>query len=247
MRRAIAARRSTTRLSAYLDAFFTKGGKPRGGEKQRLVTDALAKRLPDLPQRLAAEQERLIALRDRLRSAEALERSVALYRVAEATIKRYAALKGARGLLDYDDLIARTRALLERADAAWVLYKLDASLEHLLVDEAQDTSPAQWAILAKLSEEFLSGEGARGARTLFAVGDEKQSIFSFQGAAPHMFSAMRRRLARRHEEAKLAFASVPLSVSFRSAPDVLKGVDAVFAAEPRVARPDRRRRAAAAA
>jgi ATP-dependent helicase/nuclease subunit A len=232
LRRAIAATHLDDRLSAYLDAFFTKDGKPRGGEKQRLVADVLAKRLPALPQRLAAEQQRLVALRDRLRSAEALERSVALYRVAEATIKRYAELKGARGLLDYDDLVARTRALLERADAAWVLYKLDASLEHLLVDEAQDTSPAQWAILAKLSEEFLSGEGARGAqRTLFAVGDEKQSIFSFQGAAPHMFSAMRRRLARRHEEAKLAFASVPLSVSFRSAPDVLKGVDAVFAAE----------------
>jgi len=232
LRRANGASDEDSRLAAYLDAFFTKDGKPRGGEKQRLVTDALAKRLPSLPLRLAAEQERLIGLRERLRSAEALERSVALYRVAEATIKRYAALKGARGLLDYDDLIARTRALLERADAAWVLYKLDASLEHLLVDEAQDTSPAQWAILAKLSEEFLSGAGARGARTLFAVGDEKQSIFSFQGAAPHMFSAMRRRLALRHEEAKLAFASVPLSVSFRSAPDVLKGVDAVFAAEP---------------
>ena len=232
LRRAIATTDVEERLSAYLDAFFTKSGKPRGGEKQRLVTDALAKRLPSLPLRLAAEQERLIGLRERLRSAEAFERSVALYRVAEATIKRYAALKGARGLLDYDDLIARTRALLERADAAWVLYKLDASLEHLLIDEAQDTSPAQWAILAKLSEEFLSGEGVRGApRTLFAVGDEKQSIFSFQGAAPHMFSAMRRRLARRHEEAKLDFASVPLSVSFRSAPNVLKGVDAVFAAE----------------
>ena len=232
LRHAIAATEIDDRLSAYLDAFFTKTGKPRGGEKQRLVTDALAKRLPSLPLRLAAEQERLIALRERLYSAEAFERSVALYRVAKATIKRYAELKGALGLLDYDDLIARARALLERADAAWVLYKLDASLEHLLVDEAQDTSPAQWAILAKLSEEFLSGEGARGARTFFAVGDEKQSIFSFQGAAPHMFSAMRRRLARRHEEAKLAFASVPLSVSFRSAPDILKGVDAVFAAEP---------------
>jgi ATP-dependent helicase/nuclease subunit A len=232
LRSALAAGDDDARLPAYLDAFFTKDGKPRGGEKQRLVTDALAKRLPALPQRLAAEQERLVALRERLRSAEAFERSVALYRVAEATIKRYAVLKGARGLLDYDDLIARTRALLERADAAWVLYKLDASLEHLLVDEAQDTSPAQWAILAKLSEEFLSGEDARGVRTLFAVGDEKQSIFSFQGAAPHMFSAMRRRLARRHEEAKLAFAAVPLSVSFRSAPDLLKGVDAVFAAEP---------------
>jgi ATP-dependent helicase/nuclease subunit A len=231
LRRAIAATDRDEQIAAYLEAFFTKVGKPRGGEKRGLVTAALAKRAPALPQRLAAEQRRLIALRDRLRSAEALERSLALYRVAEATIRRYAALKGARGLLDYDDLIARTRALLERADAAWVLYKLDASLEHLLVDEAQDTSPAQWAILAKLSEEFLSGEGARSQRTLFAVGDEKQSIFSFQGAAPHMFSAMRRRLARRHDEARLAFAAVPLSVSFRSAPNVLRGVDAVFAAE----------------
>ena len=231
LRRAIASKEIDDRLSAYLDAFFTKGGKPRGGDKQRLVTDALAKRLPSLPQRLTEEQERLVALRERLHRAEAFERSVALYRVAESTIKRYAALKGARGLLDYDDLISRTRALLERGDTAWVLYKLDASLEHLLIDEAQDTSPAQWAILTKLSEEFLSGAGVRGARTLFAVGDEKQSIFSFQGAAPHMFSAMRRRLARRHEEARLGFASVPLLVSFRSAPDVLKGVDAVFAAE----------------
>jgi ATP-dependent helicase/nuclease subunit A len=233
LRAALAASDDDERLAVYLDAFFTKTGKPRGGEKQRLVTDALAKRAPDLQQRLAAEQDRLVALRERLRRAEALDRSVALYRVAEATLARYATLKGARGLLDYDDLIARTRTLLERADAAWVLYKLDASLEHLLVDEAQDTSPAQWAILAKLSEEFLSGAGARGgARTIFAVGDEKQSIFSFQGAAPHMFSAMRRRLERRHHEAGLAFAAVPLSVSFRSAPVILNGVDAVFAAEP---------------
>ena len=193
---------------------------------------ALAKRLPGLPQRLAAEQERLIALRDRLRSAEALERSVALYRVAEATIKRYAALKGARGLLDYDDLIARTRALLERADAAWVLYKLDASLEHLLVDEAQDTSPAQWAILAKLSEEFLSGEGARGASARSSPSATRSSRSS-PSRAPRRICSRRcaagSRVAMRRRSSPSP--AVPLSVSFRSAPDVLKGVDAVFAAE----------------
>ena len=236
LRAALAADDDDARLAAYLDAFFTKDGKPRGGGKQRLVTDALAKRAPDLQTRLAAEQDRLVGLRDKLRGVEAFERSVALYHVSEAVLRRYAALKGARGRLDFDDLVARTRALLERADAAWVLYKLDASLEHLLVDEAQDTSPAQWAILSRLTEEFLagsgSGAGARaGPRTIFAVGDEKQSIFSFQGAAPHMLAAMRRRLEVSHREAKLAFAATPLSVSFRSAPAVLKAVDAVFAAE----------------
>jgi ATP-dependent helicase/nuclease subunit A len=219
-------------LAAYLDAFFTAEGKPRGGQQRKLVTNTLAKRLPALPQRLADEQERLIALSDRLRSAEALERSLALIEVARAVLDEYARLKGERGLLDFDDLIQRTLRLLERADAAWVLYKLDAGIDHILVDEAQDTSEPQWAILNKLCEEFLSGAGAHSRpRTFFAVGDEKQSIFSFQGAAPKMFSSMRRELERRHREAALGFASVRLALSFRSAPRVLEGVDRVFAAE----------------
>ncbi len=221
-------------VAAYLAAFFTDNGegKPRGGERRGLVTQTLAKRLPALPQRLSDEQERLIPLRDRLRGAEALERSLALVGVARAVLQEYARLKGARGLLDFEDLIARTLALLDRADAAWVLYKLDAGIDHILVDEAQDTSEAQWAILGRLCDEFLSGAGARARRrTFFAVGDEKQSIFSFQGAAPKMFSDTRRELERRHREAELDFDFVRLVLSFRSAPRVLEAVDRVFAAE----------------
>ncbi len=232
--RAAEASEADERLAAYLEAFFTdKGeGKPRGGEQRKLVTNTLAKRLPDLPQRLSDEQERLIALRDRLRSAEAVERSLALIDVARTILDQYARLKGERGLLDFDDLIQRTLLLLERADAAWVLYKLDAGVDHILVDEAQDTSAPQWAILKKLCDEFLSGAGAHDRRrTFFAVGDEKQSIFSFQGAAPKMFSSMRRELERRHRDAALGFDEVRLALSFRSAPRVLEGVDRVFAAE----------------
>jgi ATP-dependent helicase/nuclease subunit A len=234
LRRAAEASNGEESLAAYLEAFFTdKGwGKPRGGEKRKLVTNTLAKRLPDLPQRLSDEQERLIGLRDRLRSAEAVERSLALIDVARAILGQYRDLKGERGLLDFDDLIRCTLHLLERAEAAWVLYKLDAGVDHILVDEAQDTSAPQWAILKKLSEEFLSGAGAHDRRrTFFAVGDEKQSIFSFQGAAPAMFSSMRRELQKRHRDAALGFESVRLALSFRSAPRVLEGVDRVFAAE----------------
>ncbi|MGD1035840.1 MAG: double-strand break repair helicase AddA [Roseiarcus sp.] len=230
--RAAQASEAEESLAAYLEAFFTAEGKPRGGQTRGLVTKALAKRLPDLPQRLSDEQDRLVALRDRLRSAEALERSLALVDVAQAVLAEYAHLKGERGLLDFDDLIRRTLLLLERADAAWVLYKLDAGIDHILVDEAQDTSEPQWAILTRLSDEFLSGAGARGPRrTFFAVGDEKQSIFSFQGAAPKMFSSMRRELERRHREAALGFDWVRLTLSFRSAPRVLEGVDRVFEVE----------------
>ena len=95
--------------------------------------------------------------------------------------------KRLRGVLDYDDLIVETRNLLHKRGAAqWVLYKLDGGIDHVLIDEAQDTSPEQWEIVQKLTEEFFAGMGReRGQlRTIFAVGDEKQSIFSFQGADP---------------------------------------------------------------
>ena len=110
-----------------------------------------------------------------------------------------------------------------------MLYKLDSGIDHILVDEAQDTSEAQWEILKRLAEDFTSGEGARAIiRTFFAVGDEKQSIYSFQGAAPKMFAEMRREFATRHRRAELSFAEVPLHLSFRSAATVLEGVDRTF-------------------
>jgi hypothetical protein len=111
-------------------------------------------------------------------------------------ISRYQSAKDRRGLLDYDDLIDKALALLGEDRAAWVHYKLDQGIDHVLIDEAQDTSPKQWEIIRLLTAEFFAGAGARAVnRTIFAVGDEKQSIFSFQGAAPREFDAMRRTFA----------------------------------------------------
>ncbi|MDP2619218.1 MAG: double-strand break repair helicase AddA [Hyphomicrobiales bacterium] len=216
------------RSEAYQSVFFTGQGKPR----TRLMTKTLADAHPDLAVRLADEHERLAAIVEQLRSQEAHAASAALFRLADAVLDRYAALKQARGLLDYDDLIAKTHALLTRVEAAqWVLYKLDGGIDHILIDEAQDTSPQQWEIVRMLAEEGLAGEGAREAeRTLFAVGDEKQSIYSFQGADPVKFDEMRRYFERRVGEAGRPWARVPLTVSFRSGPAVLEAVDRVFAA-----------------
>src|SRR5271168_1834244 len=203
-------------LSMYLGVFFTLAGPPR----KVLATKAVAQRHPAAVEQLYAEQGRLERLADR---------SHALVTVAETVLKRYATLKNARGWLDFDDLIQRTRALLKNVDTAWVLYKLDSGIDHILVDEAQDTSQAQWDILREIASDFLAGEGAsRRVRTFFAVGDEKQSIFSFQGAAPTMFDAVRREFERGHFHAGLPFASVQLHVSFRSAPAVLESVDRVL-------------------
>ena len=126
------------------------------------------------------------------------DRTAALVTIAATVIKSFRAEKDRRGLLDYDDLIEKTGALLTRVEAAWVHYKLDLGIDHVLIDEAQDTSPRQWEVIERLTGEFASGEGARGEiwRTIFAVGDDKQSIFSFQGALPEAFAQKRRGFQR---------------------------------------------------
>ncbi len=219
-------------LADYFSIFFTAEDKPRGGSAGRLVTKALEEKHPGLNDLMRREQARIIALREKLKAARSAERTLALILVAERVLAAYARLKAERGLLDFDDLIERANALLSRADAAWVLFKLDSGIDHILVDEAQDTSHEQWEILKKIAEDFTAGKSAREKpRTFFAVGDDKQSIFSFQGAAPEMFAETRRLLQRRHDEANMPFAPVSLTLSYRSSKVVLGSVDGVFAVE----------------
>src|SRR5581483_7000837 len=170
------------------------------------------------------------SLCEKRRAIVARDRSVALMTLAAALIESYRDEKNRRGLLDYDDLIGQTRALLERVDAAWVHYKLDLGIDHLLIDEAQDTSPQQWEIIKRFVAEFTAGAGARGRlrRSIFAVGDDKQSIFSFQDAAPEAFAEMLRFFKSAHEAAGLTFKPIPFNYSFRSLPILLQAVDDVF-------------------
>lgn len=168
---------------------------------------------------------------DRLNAIAIRDRSHALALLVTRMLASYQRQKSERSLLDYDDLIAKTRSLLTRVEAAWVLYKLDAGIDHILLDEAQDTSDAQWAILRQLADEFSAGgrEAGPRPRTVFVVGDEKQSIYGFQGAAPAAFNTQRRQLGQRIREAEQRFEAISLNTSFRSAPDIMQAVDAVFA------------------
>ena len=133
---------------------------------------------------------------------------MALLVLGNAVMQRYGEAKARRAALDFDDLVARTASLLRSSGAVeWVLYKLDGGLDHILVDEAQDTSPVQWNVIRALAEEFFSGAGAsETTRTLFAVGDEKQSIYGFQGAEPEMFARTGEAFARSAQEARIAVA-----------------------------------------
>lgn len=192
------------------------------------ATKALADARPDLVERLVTLANRIHAAAERCRAARAAQLAHAAFVVVRAMRGIYAREKHLRGMLDYDDLIAKTLELLNtRPDAAWVLYKLDGGLDHILIDEAQDTSPEQWKIVQALTEEMFAGEGRERehGRTIFAVGDEKQSIFSFQGAEPEEFERNRQHFQSRSEN----FADVRLETSRRSVPEVLGFVDEVFA------------------
>ena len=144
------------RVATFLEIFCTKDLSPR----KNLVTKAIQNNDPDLFNRLSAEQSRVCDLIARRRAITARDRTGALVTIANAVISRYGDEKNWRCLLDYDDLIDKAQDLLNNVASAWVHYKLDRGIDHILIDEAQDTSPKQWAIVSKLAEEFFSGIGA---------------------------------------------------------------------------------------
>lgn len=216
------------RATDWVNIFLTKSGGWRS--TNTMITKAAKADLPDFTERAEREVFRLEALLDRRRALAAVRLTGAFLDLGTAVLDRYERQKTGRGYLDFEDLIVNTIALLSRAEAAlWVQYKLDQGIDHILVDEAQDTSGRQWAIVEALSGEFFAGDTGRpDRRTVFAVGDEKQSIYSFQGAEPKFFAEMRRHFETRAGAAGALFHSVPLRLSFRSTPDVLNAVDAVF-------------------
>ncbi|MEM6439564.1 MAG: double-strand break repair helicase AddA [Pseudomonadota bacterium] len=215
---------------------LTGTGAPRS--TRSFPANAAKALLPDALARTEALIEAAQAARALRLDHGALHASLDLHALAARVLAGYAAEKAARGALDFEDLIERATALLsESSAAAWALWRLDGGIDHILVDEAQDTSPDQWRVIEALTGEFFAGAGARPRpRTVFAVGDEKQSIYSFQGADPGEFSAMRERFSGKAEAAQgeEAGAAAPfkqhaLLHSFRSAPAVLRLVDRVFA------------------
>jgi ATP-dependent helicase/nuclease subunit A len=221
-------------LFQLLGALFTSGGE--GKEVEHYATTKTLNAHPNVRTFLLAEQSRLLTARNRMRSALVAQDTIDALTLAAAYLAAYENEKRFSGALDFSDLVEKTCALLKsRPAAAWVLYKLDGGIDHILVDEAQDTAPDQWDIVDALTDEFFSGEGrARPgplARNMFVVGDEKQSIYSFQGARPELLIRKFEFHRDRATGAGFKFERVDLLTSWRSTPQVLSFVDAVFAPE----------------
>ncbi|SHK63792.1 DNA helicase/exodeoxyribonuclease V, subunit A [Bradyrhizobium lablabi] len=211
----------------YLTVFLTETDRtPRA----TVVTNNFIRDNPAVGRLFEMEKLRITPLIERRRAVTIRDRTQALLHIATAAAANYRREKQERGLLDYDDLIDKTLAMLNRVSSGWVHYKLDRGVDHVVIDEAQDTSPRQWDIVDHIISEFTAGQGARDGvvRTIFAVGDEKQSIFSFQGAAPREFDSRRRALDKKFRDAGLKFDPVSFTYSFRSGAAILQSVDHVF-------------------
>lgn len=226
----------TSKLIAQLEAVFLYG---KSADKNGPFTARLSafptkptrmKLPPDLSAQLDAFMLRVESARTQRIALQAAEKTAALHRFAKAFLPLYKQAKSARGLLDFDDLITHAIDLLsDQSVAAWVLFRLDGGIDHILVDEAQDTSPRQWQVITKLVAEFTAGQGANAAtRSLFVVGDKKQSIYSFQGADVAVFDQKQAAFGQAFSGANLPFQTVELQYSFRSSPAILHVVDNVF-------------------
>jgi ATP-dependent helicase/nuclease subunit A len=214
------------KIEDYMPLFLTADGEVR----KRLATKKVLDKNPEVLDILITEAERMQVLQNRIRSLDCGRRTWAIVNLGVAILQRYSEEKKRRGQLDYNDLIEHTARLLRLPDVApWVLFKLDGGLDHILVDEAQDTNLHQWTVISSLAEEFFSGSGAREhKRTLFVVGDLKQSIYSFQGANPYVFDGMRKHFTKAIQAAEANWREVQLNISFRSTQAVLAVVDKVF-------------------
>ncbi|MDP3415607.1 double-strand break repair helicase AddA [Falsiroseomonas sp.] len=220
------------RWAEWADILLTQEGTPRA----RMATKDVGPRQAECAEILRREGERVAAVEGSRRASRLLAATRALLSLGAPVLEGYRARKKARGLLDYDDLILAARQVLRDPGSAWVLFKLDGGLDHLLLDEAQDSNPAQWGIAAALTEEFFAGAGAERRdgtpRTIFAVGDVKQSIYAFQGADSAGFARWQQHFAGRLQALGDRLRDVQLQVSFRSTAPVLALADAVFAEGP---------------
>jgi len=217
------------RWDDWVEIFLTAEGTPR---KSLATKGGLKDRHEETQGLLAAEAERVHAVEESRKAWRLHAATMALLALAQPVLDGYVARKARVGAVDFDDLIQAARGLLHDPGSAWVLYKLDGGLDHLLLDEAQDSNPDQWEIAARLAGEFFAGSGTRDEntiRSIFAVGDEKQSIYGFQGADAAGFARWEQRFSSTVRAAGADFATVPLNVSFRSTAPVLALVDAVFA------------------
>ncbi|MFT6331991.1 MAG: ATP-dependent helicase/nuclease subunit A [Lentimonas sp.] len=215
-------------LSSYIKVFLTAENLIR----KSFTNAGIRKIFPDADVIMREEAELILQLNEKISSSRIAINTSNLLISCDEIIDNYRILKAKNNFLDYEDLISKTNILLENSEnRSWIKYKLDGSFEHILVDESQDTNSNQWNIIKAITEEFFAGEFTSESKkrpTIFIVGDEKQSIYSFQGAQPDIFANIFHYYQEQLNSVNQQFLNVKLNSSFRSLPTILETVDSIF-------------------
>ncbi len=213
-------------FNQYCNAFLTKKNEP----KKQVFTKKILEGISQAEEIIKLEQTRLTKLIEQINSFYIANLTTKLLEVGDKMLQLYQELKTKNSYLDYHDLIAKSSKLLTNKDNSdWIKYKLDGNIEHILVDESQDTNNNQWQIIKAISEDFFSGNSSNlQNRTIFVVGDEKQSIYNFQGADPEIFGNTFNYYQSQLQAANKKIQNISLNNSFRSLKNILKVVDDVF-------------------
>lgn len=208
----------------YAGVFLTRDREMR----KRLTTKATAGAQDILEQ----EAKRLMEGMETIATMNVARGTESILRLTSAILERYAEKKRSLNYLDYDDLVFSANRMMREDNAAgWVLQKLPGNLKHILIDEAQDTNPDQWQLVSAIAEEFFTNPARKKSKdhTIFVVGDEKQSIFSFQRADPKEFARRKKMFGEMVKKAGGKWREVEMEIAFRSSPAITQAVDAVFA------------------
>ncbi|HAK59238.1 MAG TPA: hypothetical protein DCO77_02495, partial [Nitrospiraceae bacterium] len=218
------------KLAASLaPVYFTNEGTPR---KNPLITKKafLGNKRDDYEKAYVRVQEMLGQFRSLYARRAAGHEAISLLTLFHRAEERYQDAKLREGLLDFDDLEIYAYRLLQSPESPDILYWLDRKIFHFLIDEFQDTSDIQWAILDTLTDEFFAGQGTdkRMPPSLFVVGDEKQSIYRFREANYRLIENVRNKMEQNLPAG--SFETLTLDRNFRSTPEIIGTTNLVFSA-----------------
>jgi len=212
-------------FTIYKNAFFTKE------QVARKLGSVVTKEYSHYFSAIEEQQILIADFLDKLNSCKIVEATSLLLLFIDKILSKYAELKNAESFLDYNDLIIRTDKMLQSPDSSdWVKFRMDGFFDHILIDESQDTNNRQWSIIKALSEDFFSGYGAQSQnRTIFIIGDDKQSIYSFQGSEPNISQEIFDYYQKKLDGGSYKIHKIDLQNSFRSLEKILNAVNKVFA------------------
>ncbi|MDR1983031.1 MAG: UvrD-helicase domain-containing protein [Holosporaceae bacterium] len=203
----------------FVYAFLTQ----KGTKRKNLCTKKI--KVPGFRERMQDIASKALDFLDTKKQIAFAKGNIAFFEVVEKIISNFRGLKIANHYLDFNDTILLTLELLRNID--WVMYKIDGGVDHVLVDEAQDTSPEQWEVIKKITGEFFSNY--QSDKTVFVVGDKKQAIYSFQGTDVKLFDKTHDYFKKISQECGQHFYDEPLNKSYRTTGNILSFVDEVFA------------------